>query len=66
MTFINPENIPKKIEVNGIIADYLIRTKKLPFLGRNKERGTWYFADTFQVNIALNELPFYLKLFRNI
>lgn len=64
MYIVNPENIPKKISVCGVIANYLIEEKKVPLLGKSEDGNQWYFADTFRVNLCLKEMPFWMKLAR--
>jgi hypothetical protein len=62
MYVLNPEiALEKRIYwVNGIIAEWLIETKKIPILCK-KDR-LFGFAKTEELNRAILDMPFWLKL----
>lgn len=64
----NPEVIPRShvITVNGVVANYLMNEKKVPLLGKNQYKSEFYFAKTFEVELFMKEMPFYLKLSKYI
>lgn len=61
----NPEIIPKEktIIVNGVIANYLMRDKNVPLLGKSHDGSKFYFSLTDDVKKFIKELPFWMKLF---
>ena len=66
MYIVNEEQIPKTaISVNGVVAHYLMEEKKIPLLGKSEDKTKWYFADTFSLVMALENMPFWLKLVRH-
>jgi len=67
MYIINESQIPKNaIVVNSIVAHYLIETKKIPLLGKSEDRSKFYFGNTDEANLAIKNMPFYLKMVRSL
>jgi hypothetical protein len=56
----NPEIIKDKYACNKIVADWLIYKGHLPLLGMDK--CYYYFAKTDDWKMAMNNMPFYVKM----
>lgn len=48
-------------ECSGVEAEWLMYTKKIPLFSSTKD-GKFYFAKTENLNKALKEIPFWLKV----
>lgn len=64
----NPKSIDKsKLYVcNGIIANYLIYEKHLPLFARDKSACQYFFVKTEGLLKAVEELPFYYRIAKNV
>lgn len=62
---INPEIIPKEkvVITTKTVADYLMRYKQIPLLGKSQDGSKFYFSATDSLNKIMKELPFWMKLF---
>lgn len=63
MYVVNPEkiDISKLYLCSGVEAEWLIYEQHLPVFGKTKD-GRFYFAKTDKLNMALEEMPFWLKV----
>ena len=63
MYIINADAFPqdKLFKTNGVIANWLIREKNIPLLGKSKT-GEYCFSKTELLNEVVLTMPFYLKL----
>ena len=63
MYILNPSiiNKDKLYSCNGIVAEWLIYEKKFPLFARG-EQGEFLFVKTTELTLALDSIPFWLKI----
>lgn len=63
MFIVNVDDLPqeKLFKTNGIIANWLMKEKNFPLLGKSKD-GSFVFSKTELLLEVLEKIPFYLNI----
>lgn len=64
MYIINFEQLDNTCEINKIIGEYIQKKFKIPPLSI-KENGNFIFSNTDEFSLAIQNLPVYLRIFKN-
>jgi hypothetical protein len=56
----------KVYKCNGLIANWLIYEKNIPLFSQDKSTNSYYFARTKALAEALEDLPFYYNIVKDI
>lgn len=63
---INIDMINQKKSFSRIIAKFLQYECGLPLLGYNRNKDLYYFADTEELEEAINKIPWHLKMLEKV